>query len=307
MTTVEKISYQGWPNCLRLSNGTIDLIATSDVGPRIIRFGFVGQENEFAEFPAQMGKTGGGEWRLYGGHRLWRAPEMVPETYAPDNAPVAVETAADAITLTQDVEAGTGIRKRMSIQMAVGKASVRVTHRLENHNPGPIELAPWALSAMATGGEAILPLPPRGSHEENLQPTSGLTFWVYTDMTDPRWSWGRRFIRLRQDPSCAAAQKLGALAPDGWLAYWRAGHLFVTRFTPIPGAPYPDLGASVELYTDANLLELETLGPMTRLAPGETVEHVEEWRLNADVPEPVNEEIIEHAILPLIRAEFGQL
>jgi len=299
MTTIEKISYQGWPNCLRLSNGMVELIATTDVGPRIIRFSFVGEENEFAEFPAQMGQTGGEEWRIYGGHRLWHAPECIPRTYAPDNTPVAVETAADAITLTQDIEAGTGIRKRMAIRLAADQARVHVTHRLENNNPWSIELAPWALSAMACGGEAILPLPPRGSHEENLQPTSSLTFWAYTDMTDPRWSWGRRFLRLRQDPARAAAQKLGALAPDGWLAYWRREHLFVTRFTPTPGATYPDLGASVELYTDANLLELETLGPLVTLAPGAAVEHVEEWLLFRDTPEPASEDVIEKQLLPL--------
>ena len=46
---VQKTDYRGWPNCCRLSNGLIDLIATTDVGPRIIRFGFVGEDNEFKE------------------------------------------------------------------------------------------------------------------------------------------------------------------------------------------------------------------------------------------------------------------
>ena len=29
----------------------------------------------FKEYDEQMGKTGGDEWRIYGGHRLWIAPE----------------------------------------------------------------------------------------------------------------------------------------------------------------------------------------------------------------------------------------
>lgn len=301
MTTIEKVSYKGWPNCLRLHNDQVELIVTTDIGPRIIRFGFVGGENEFVEFPAQMGRSGGEEWRIYGGHRLWHAPECIPRTYSPDNAPVAVETDADSITLTQEVEASTGIRKQMRIELAPDAAQVCVTHRLANLNPWAIELAPWALSAMTSGGTAILPLPPRGTHEENLQPSSSLTLWAYTDMTDPRWSWGRRFIRLRQDPACPAAQKLGAFAPDGWLAYWRAKHLFVKTFSPGVGASYPDLGASVELYTDANILELETLGPLMRLEPQETAEHVETWQLFDDVPEPTSDDVIEKHLVLLFR------
>ena len=36
MKTLEKVDYYGWPNSYRLSNGAIELIATSDVGPGLI-------------------------------------------------------------------------------------------------------------------------------------------------------------------------------------------------------------------------------------------------------------------------------
>ena len=52
------------------------MIATTDVGPRIIRFGFVGEENEFKEYEDTTGQVGGDEWRIYGGHRLWHAYVM---------------------------------------------------------------------------------------------------------------------------------------------------------------------------------------------------------------------------------------
>jgi len=52
---VEKIEYKGWRNCYRVSNSEVELIVTSDVGPRVIRFGFVGGQNVFKEFPDQLG------------------------------------------------------------------------------------------------------------------------------------------------------------------------------------------------------------------------------------------------------------
>ena len=75
MVILRKISYGGWDNCIQITNGIVDLIVTTDIGPRIIRYGFVGQENEMCEVASTMGLTGGDEWRIYGGHRLWHSPE----------------------------------------------------------------------------------------------------------------------------------------------------------------------------------------------------------------------------------------
>ena len=51
--TIEKVPYAGWPNCYSLSNGDVELIATTDVGPRIIHCGFVGSQNLFVEIADQ--------------------------------------------------------------------------------------------------------------------------------------------------------------------------------------------------------------------------------------------------------------
>src|SRR5687768_17136654 len=117
MIKPEKIDYSGWANSYRLSNGQIEMIITTDVGPRIIHFGFVGSENELNVFPEMLGKTGGDEWRVYGGHRLWHAPEQNPRSYAPDNSPVRFEDHGEFVRVIQPVEASTGIEKEMDIHM----------------------------------------------------------------------------------------------------------------------------------------------------------------------------------------------
>src|SRR5438067_8989288 len=88
---IEKVAYQGWPNCYRVSNGEVELIITSDIGPRIMRFAFAGGQNLFKEYPETLGKSGEKKWQLRGGHRIWSAPEDDPRTYAPDNGPVHIE------------------------------------------------------------------------------------------------------------------------------------------------------------------------------------------------------------------------
>ncbi len=88
-TMLEPISYRGWNNAYRLSNGVVELVVTADVGPRILFYGFLNGKNLLHEVEEDAGKTGGSEFRLYGGHRLWVSPE-VERTYYPDNTPVAV-------------------------------------------------------------------------------------------------------------------------------------------------------------------------------------------------------------------------
>ncbi len=281
---MEKIAYKGWNNCIRMSNGTVELVVTADVGPRVIRFGFVGGENEFDE--DWLGVTGGDTWRNYGGHRLWHAPEHPVRTYAPDNGPVTVEEHDDFVRFIQPLETTTGIQKEMDIAVASVGTRVHLTHRLRNTNLWGVELAPWALSVMAPDGTAIIPLPPRGSHDANLLPAGSLAFWSYTDLADPRWTWGTDYILLRQDPQATTPQKIGMSACRGWVAYARHGHLFVTYVSQQPGAAYPDLGSVVESFTNARMLEIETLGPLALLAPGAEVEHAIAWELFESIPTP---------------------
>lgn len=301
-TSLALTPYAGWPNCYRLTNGRIEVVATADVGPRLIRFGFLGGPNEFVEFPEHLGKTGGAEWRIFGGHRFWHAPEVQPRTYAPDNDPVQAQPLGDdGLRLVQPVEASTGMQKELELRLAPDADRLEVRHRLINRGPWPVQTAPWGLSAMATGGTAILPLPPRGTHPEFLAPSSLLVLWPYTDLADPRWTWGTRCVLLRQDPAAATPQKVGALVPDGWAAYANGGRLFVKTFTPVPGALYPDLGCSVETFTNAAMLELETLAPLGALDLGQSVEHVETWHLFDGVPTPRGEAAVDAAILPRVR------
>ena len=84
-THIEQTSWGGWPNCYRLSNDEIELILTSDVGPRVIRCGFVGGPNVFKEYAEELGGTGEGTWKIRGGHRVWVAPERANITYELDN------------------------------------------------------------------------------------------------------------------------------------------------------------------------------------------------------------------------------
>ncbi len=108
---------------------------------------------------------------------------------------------------------------------------------------------------------------------------------------------------LHQDSKNSEAQKLGMFNPETWAAYVLNKEMFVKRATADRTKTYPDFGCSFETFTNSDFLEIETLGPMTKLAPGQTVEHMEHWALFRNVAlSEWNDEELDRVLLPLIRS-----
>ncbi len=298
----EKINYEGWQNCIKLSNKNIELILTTDVGPRIIRLGFIGGQNLLYLSQTDKGKTGGDSWRIYGGHRLWHSPEVMPRTYFPDNNPVDYSWNGRTLKLIQKIENSTGIIKEMEITLDPEKNIVTILHRLINKNLWDVELSAWAITAHAPGGKAIVPQEPYIDPADFLLPARPVVLWYYTHMNDPRWKWGNKYIQLMHDSSLKSEQKIGILNKQGWAAYSLYSEVLIKRFQFDPKARYEDYGCNNELYVNGDLLEVESLGPVTRIAPEEALEHTEKW-LIAKLPSSLtdtHENSIDQILLPLV-------
>lgn len=269
----------------RLSNGEVELVCSTSFGPRILRYATEGGENALGVLApdADGQSTPSGEvWYLRGGHRLWRAPEDPVRTYVADNAPVDLVFDGTTLTLTQPPEALSSLVKQLRITLAPRGSRVVIEHRIRNAGRESSELAVWALTAMAPGGEGIFPNPPFVPHPQALLPARRLVLWPYTSLEDSRLCFGPRFVRLRHDAKAAQAEKVGLFdLSAGYCAYARESLLFVKRYALTDAAlPYPDLGCNVEAFTNAALFELETLGPLVVLGSGETASHTETWELH---------------------------
>jgi hypothetical protein len=108
-------------------------------------------------------------------------------------------------------------------------------------------------------------------------------------MASPHVTWGKTCILLRAEKQ--SAFKVGFPNPRGWLGYWLEGNLFVKRAAYDARAEYTDFGSSSECYCNDEFIELETLGPIQTLRPGDTAMHVENWELFHNIDHPANEEI----------------
>lgn len=288
---------------LSLSNGDVDLVMSTGMGPRVMRYGFAGRPNFFKEMSADEERrlTGDQDWKVYGGHRIWVGPERPSYTCVADNAPPAVEAPGDSIRATSPVDAA-GIEKELEVRLADSGSHVRVTHRLTNRSRWPLRFAAWTLSMMAPGGLAVAPFPARGTHPEDLPPSNPLVMWAFTNWTDPRWSLLEKYLVLRQDPARSSPEKAGLFRRLTAAAYLLDGDAFVKTYQAEPGREYPDMRCSLEVFANDMFLELETLGPIEAVEPEQTIEHVEEWSLHRDIaPAEISDMELDAVVAPLFQ------
>ncbi len=266
----------------RLSNQHLGLDLLLHAGPRIVRLFTInpaGQpgQNLLAETPDFKWQTPNGTYTLYGGHRLWRAPEDAEFSAIPDEGKMRVEEIANGIKIFGEIEKQSGLQKILDIKLNPQKPGLHLRHTLLMHKPGEIEAAAWGITQLPLGGVAVLPL--RGnSPTGKLLPDRNLVLWPYSQINDPRFIFRNDSLAIRGIAEMPAL-KAGTFCTAGWAAYCRNGTALVKRFTPQPGTSHPDRGCNVEVYVNHSFLELETLGPVTRMKQGQAATLAETWEI----------------------------
>jgi len=280
---VQKIEYQNLPNCIRLANDNVEIVVTTNVGPRILHYGFLNGENVLGLHLNAKVETALGEFKPYGGHRLWIAPENMPNSYAPDNSPVEFEfdEAKNSIRLIQPIETQMKTQKEIAVTLDEKGSGVLINHKITNCGAEAIEIAAWALTVVREGGVCEIPNEPFAAYgAETLLPVRNLSLWSYTDLSDSRWEFTKNFIRLQVDAEKSEPQKIGILNKQGWAKYQVGNLEFTKRFDFVKDAVYPDMNANTELYTAGSFVEIESLSPLRKIEPNESVEHIERWKLS---------------------------
>ena len=301
------MSYMGLSNCLRLENEHAELIVATAIGPRILRFALRGGENALGEFPDNSIKTALGDWKPYAGHRLWASPELFPGTYAPDNDPVKYEVVEDpqggtTIHLRQQVDAA-NLGKELAVTLHATGARATITHTITNCGMMPISIAPWAMTVFR-GGTAVIPREPYRSHDQCVAIAQPLGLYHFTDLEDPRYTLGKRYLLLRADAGMPSPQKIAFRNKRGWGAHVCASSVLIKTFTYIDSAHYPDYGSNTEVFAAGDFMEIELLGEQRSLDPGAVTTLIEHWMLFPGLDEQAtrNEDTLHAALAPLVSA-----
>ena len=279
-------NYKEYGKCLSIGNGIIETLITLDIGPRIISFKFIDEENVLLDDRHKFEPLGGKEfdehyfegaaWESLGGHRLWVAPESLPETYNPDMKPVDYSVNDNTVTFTQAPQTENGVQISFKITMDESKPEMLVEHYGTNITNEDKEFALWPITVMAKNGIEIIPL---NTNDTGLLPNRNLTFWPYSKLNDPRLNVLERYVTVKQDPNNTDAFKIGVDCNQGVGYYVLNNTVFSKEYNHTMFGKYPDFSASYESYTNETILEFESLSPLFNVAPNETIKHTEKFVL----------------------------
>ena len=277
--TTEILKNEANERMLYLSNGKIRIGLALDYGIRIGYLACEGMQNLFYEQPldGSDGFVTPEGWRLRGGHRMWPTPET-HLVYCPDNDPVEYEIKDNTVTVTQKPEPWLNIQKIIRLTLEED-GSVLLEHAIKNVGTQPQTHASWGVNTLAGGGTAETFY--GGGIKSDMQPGRVLSFWGDTSLADPRLTITKDQIIAKHMP-LPDYFKLGMYCSAGKAILHNRGQRLEITFDAPSMDVLPDGGCNFELYMCSRFMELETLGAVKTIAPGESVCHWERWNLTPE-------------------------
>lgn len=288
---IERTEFVGWREAYRLRLGEATMVVVTEVGPRILSLSagngpnllFVAQET------AGQGQ-GDTDWNIYGGHRVWVAPET-RDTYAPDNARCEVEVSEDGLTVIAPAGSQTRLQKRLTISAQDGRFVVE--QGVRNTADALYTGAVWALTCVEPSGVIVFPWGQGGSWD--LKKIVYWNRWIghSSDVTSQQWQPGPDLFKV---VPTGEEGKVGSNSPEGWVALCRKDATFIKSRRWVPDVRYPDEDCSLQVYTCDRFVEMETLSPLTVFYPGEEVVHREVWTVAAGATDPSDGEALRRMV-----------
>ncbi|MBX3744913.1 MAG: DUF4380 domain-containing protein [Verrucomicrobiae bacterium] len=274
--------YAGWDRCFTLSNGRVEALVVPDIG-RIQQFRWAGENSPFWEDPALHGHPpdpDSTEWRNFGGDKAWPAPQsdwprLTPRAWPPpaafDAMPVTLSVRRDTVIMTSPVDPHYGIRIQREIHLPSGAPSMTVRTTFEKVEGPPVTVSVWIVTQLRHPVAVFAPIPERSLFPEGYNRQSGEA--LPSDLAVERG-----LLSLTRDPR--RSTKIG-LDTDR-LLWVGTDQALLIESPRLRGASYPDHDSSAEIYTNPDpktYIELEMLGPLRRIGPGESLSQTNTYTL----------------------------
>ncbi len=280
--SIHQTNYHRWPESFVLENGLVQAVVIPAIG-RVMQFGFRGEEGVFWENRKLDGQALSCErkdWINFGGDKTWPAPEVdwskrtgrrdwhPPQAF--DCMPLAAKIDGDDLVLTSPVDPNYNIRTIRRVQLDRFLPLMTITTTYERVSGEPARVGVWIITQLKDPVRIYAALP------ENPEQISECVV-----------------LGKEKPPTLTLTNSLASLARDSTNSYkvgfeshtliW-VGERDVLRIDSprIKSATYPDQGSSAEVYTNSDPLkyvELEMLGPLHDLKPGEKISQTNRYFL----------------------------
>ncbi len=278
-------NYRGWKSSVELTAEDADVttIVVPAVGGRICFYG-VGRDNVIWENQDTFGKTLSTEKKNFqvGGYQIDIGPELrgIPRhkvLWMGEHDHKLVDDYTIETTSAKDPAIDVQLSKRILLDPETG--DLGITQTLKNTSDSDVSYCMWDRTLVQGGGYAMFKLNNKSQFKKKWAVRSGDRGKWFYDGDNPDSDQVKLYGNLLVAHCEGPATKIGADTDEGWIAYaWRK-YLFVKYFPVYPDQKYTDGGCRVELYFNERFGELEPLSPEVKLAPGESYQFPEFWKI----------------------------
>jgi len=282
-TKIAAITFEG-VDAVEIVTSEVRVVAITAFGPRIAFLGRPGGANLLYWAP---GKHRRGEWDLRGGHRVWftrPGADEAEETYGEDNGVCAFEIFPDGATITGALDPIQKVRRGFTLKV-LSAGRIQLDNFLRNESDMLWSGGLWGLTCTLPAAQTSYRVP-----------LGDGSSWDYATIVTFRiWGGGHGGVGFA-DPQFETTQDAMVLRPSGRenkrmlkadagvvaMHDPERGVTFAIQTQYEPGGNYP-LGTNLALYVGPEnfMVEMETMGPVFTLKPGQVSVHTEMIVLSA--------------------------
>ncbi len=279
-----------FPDQITLRNGSIQLGVSAAVG-RVVAFGPLNGPNliwiadeSAVDQPVPGHAVPGQQYINYGGDKLWLAPqplwaratgnvEWPPDGVIDGEAWNVTQQTPRSLTIESRESPHYGVVVQRTFELHPTLPRVTTTNTVRRIKPNPFPVQAWTVTQVIHPPQVLMDIAtPRPIDRPRVQ--------MLTETTADKVK-GR--VELIDDQSAAVWQIRGdAHAKLGTFGRWIAGvyddYAFLQTTDFDPDGAYPEL-SSIQAYYADSYVELEVVGPLIQLAPGESLSNQVIWEL----------------------------
>lgn len=299
---VGRMAWCGYSNTVCLSNNDARVVVDPNVNGRVLDYSWRGT-NVIMTDPKRHG------WHYKPG-----APEIDPDGGRFDIGPECVipahpalwlgawEVAVSAprcVRLTSVPDAATGMQLTRDFELAPTGSCLTIIQTMRNISKAVTTWCYWGRTFVIPGGVCVVPLNPRNRFPKGYVSYEGGGI-RFNPGADPAIRVTRDFLEISAP---LKNPKICADSMAGWMAYLAPNNLlFLKRYPVFPERAYNDIVATdVCVYYHSLFCEIEPIGPMETLRPGESASFTERWWL-FPYPRPTGAELDLKALAAVVAA-----
>ena len=281
VSSVERVSYHGWKNALRMRNKMAEVVVVPEIG-RVMSFRLRAGENVFWEdhsLDGQRGDAGAKDWINFGGDKTWPAPESDWSKFtkrkewrpppAFDSLPVKVIVDGSDVMLTSPVDPFYGVRTTRRVHLYENILQITTTY--ERITGEPAKMGVWVITQFKDPVGVYVPVKTNSIFADG--------HFKFSPEPWPQLQRHGEHLAITRDPK--TAHKMGSDVEQ--LIWVGEKEICAVSSSRLPGGEYPDRGASAEVYTNPDpkkYIEIEMLGPLSLMKPGNRISRTSVYTLS---------------------------